>query len=388
MPAGPEARLRFLLRGGRLGAGADRASAPPSRRRSSRRAGSCAPSPSPSSRGATAPARAWPSSSRGASGARRSSARGAVPRRRLRRRRDAARRRGGVPGARRLRARARLDPARRAGRRARATRAARAKARRRADCAARGRRASGLGGLRARPAPSVSASGSRSARASPRSRGRAPDSASSSRAVRGACSARRAVVLALPALAPRSSCGPLDGELAALLARDRVRAPRERCARASIPAPSASRSAASASWCPRAPGSILLGALFMSRVFPGRAPAGRELAELHDRRRALAGGGRRAGRRAARAHRRRASTARSGCARRRCPSRSRAGRAPCPQPGRDHLRLVARLREPPRAAGPLRLAGGYLDGVAVADALASGVRAAEELAAPAGSSRR
>ena len=59
-----------------------------------------------------------------------------------------------------------------------------------------------------------------------------------------------------------------------------------------------------------------------------------------------------------------------------------------PQPGRDHLRLVARLRETAAAAGPLRLAGGYLDGVAVADAIASGVRAAEELAAPAGSSRR
>jgi oxygen-dependent protoporphyrinogen oxidase len=59
-----------------------------------------------------------------------------------------------------------------------------------------------------------------------------------------------------------------------------------------------------------------------------------------------------------------------------------------PQPGREHLRLVAKLRAAAAAAGPLRLAGGYLDGVAVADALASGVRAAEELAAPGGSSSR
>jgi oxygen-dependent protoporphyrinogen oxidase len=54
-------------------------------------------------------------------------------------------------------------------------------------------------------------------------------------------------------------------------------------------------------------------------------------------------------------------------------------RAAVAQPGRDHPRLVARLRERVAALGPLRLAGAYLDGVSIADALASGPRAASEL---------
>jgi hypothetical protein len=49
------------------------------------------------------------------------------------------------------------------------------------------------------------------------------------------------------------------------------------------------------------------------------------------------------------------------------------------QPGRDHPRVVARLRERAAALGPLRLAGAYLEGVSVADALASGARAGWEL---------
>jgi oxygen-dependent protoporphyrinogen oxidase len=45
-----------------------------------------------------------------------------------------------------------------------------------------------------------------------------------------------------------------------------------------------------------------------------------------------------------------------------------------PQPGRDHRRLVEDIRG--RLGPGLALAGAYLDGVAVADALASGARAA------------
>jgi protoporphyrinogen oxidase len=49
------------------------------------------------------------------------------------------------------------------------------------------------------------------------------------------------------------------------------------------------------------------------------------------------------------------------------------------QPGRDHPRLVARLRERVARLGPLRLAGAYLDGVSVSDALSSGSHAASEI---------
>ena len=50
-----------------------------------------------------------------------------------------------------------------------------------------------------------------------------------------------------------------------------------------------------------------------------------------------------------------------------------------PQPDRKHPRRVAALRARVADCGGLALAGAYLDGVAVADALASGLRAARGL---------
>ena len=58
-----------------------------------------------------------------------------------------------------------------------------------------------------------------------------------------------------------------------------------------------------------------------------------------------------------------------------------------PQPSADHPRRIASLRQRARALGPtasaptLELAGSYLDGVSVADALESGVSAARTISA-------
>ena len=50
------------------------------------------------------------------------------------------------------------------------------------------------------------------------------------------------------------------------------------------------------------------------------------------------------------------------------------------QPDRDHVRRIAAIRAELAGASGLALAGSYLDGVSVPDALASGIRAARELA--------
>ncbi len=132
----------------------------------------------------------------------------------------------------------------------------------------------------------------------------------------------------------------------------------------------------------------LLGCLFMSRLFPGRAPAGREL--LHcmlggvrwpeavslpddalyariegeiDRILGLVG----------------------------APERLVVHRWPraVPQPSQDHPRHIAALRRRTRALAPvagaptLELAGSYLDGVSVPDSLVSGVTAARTILATA-----
>jgi len=122
----------------------------------------------------------------------------------------------------------------------------------------------------------------------------------------------------------------------------------------------------------------LLGCLFMSRIFPGRAPAGRELlhcmlggerwpevVELTDElivKRALGDLDRCLGLRAE-------------------PGVLALRRWPraVPQPGRGHAARVRALRRCTAESGGLALAGAYLQGVAVADALASGVAAAHSL---------
>jgi oxygen-dependent protoporphyrinogen oxidase len=125
---------------------------------------------------------------------------------------------------------------------------------------------------------------------------------------------------------------------------------------------------------PRREGLDLLGALFTSRVFPERAPAARELATC------LLGGARwpeaAEADDAALAERAAAGLDRA-LGLRGAPETIAIARWPraIPQPGRDHPRQVADLRARAARLG-LALAGGYLDGVAVSDALVSGVRAA------------
>lgn len=130
---------------------------------------------------------------------------------------------------------------------------------------------------------------------------------------------------------------------------------------------------------PRQAGLDLLGALFMSRMFPRRAPEGRELVM------GMIGGARwpgvvdaaddeilaRVERGLDRALGLRGSP--------RALALTRWPRA-VPQPGPHHGRLVRGLRARLAAQPGLALAGCYLEGVSVADTLASGVRAADEIA--------
>ncbi len=124
----------------------------------------------------------------------------------------------------------------------------------------------------------------------------------------------------------------------------------------------------------------LLGCLFMSRLFPARAPEGREL--LH----CMLGGTRWPEVVAlsdAEVVKRTLEDLDRSLGLRAEPQALTVTRwiRAIPQPDRQHAQRVEALRGRLRDACPgLRLAGGYLDGVAVADALASGVRAATELA--------
>lgn len=124
----------------------------------------------------------------------------------------------------------------------------------------------------------------------------------------------------------------------------------------------------------------LLGCLFMSRLFPGRAPEGRELLQC------MLGGVRW----------REAVDHPDDLLRKRLwadldrtlgllsepetLSFQRWARA-VPQPGVDHVHRIAEIRRRLAAQPGIVLAGGYLDGVAVADALASGLVAARTIAA-------
>ncbi|MEE2672499.1 MAG: protoporphyrinogen oxidase [Myxococcota bacterium] len=126
---------------------------------------------------------------------------------------------------------------------------------------------------------------------------------------------------------------------------------------------------------PRSSGLKLLGCLFMSRLFPGRAPEGHELLHVMaggmrwpesvelpddivveqiladlDRTLGLAGEPR--------------------------PVAVRRWERAIPQPGREHVRQIAQVVRRLDDLPGLQLAGGYLAGVSVADTLASGVHAA------------
>lgn len=129
---------------------------------------------------------------------------------------------------------------------------------------------------------------------------------------------------------------------------------------------------------PRDEASSLLGCLFMSRLFPSRAPEGREL--LH----CMLGGTRwpEALHLPDDVLRKRLFADLEGSLGLREEPRALAvtrwARA-IPQPGRDHVRCVGAARERLRALGGLELAGAYVAGVSVADTLASGVAAARAL---------
>lgn len=187
----------------------------------------------------------------------------------------------------------------------------------------------------------------------------------------------KALVLALPADPASRLLGALDAEAAKALGSIE-----------SAPVASVALSVASRATrvpvrgfgylVPRGEGEVLLGCLFSSRLFAGRAPAGRELLTL------LAAG-----------RRKPAAIGWSDdqllaallaevdavLGLREAPrvlSITRWPRAVA-QPGRDHPRLVegarARLARFPRLA----LAGAHLDGVAFGEALASGARAARQV---------
>jgi len=122
----------------------------------------------------------------------------------------------------------------------------------------------------------------------------------------------------------------------------------------------------------------LLGCLFMSKLFPGRAPAGRELLQC------MLGG-----RRYPEAmdlsddvlHKRVHADLEKTLGLRESPQLLAISRWPraIPQPDGAHPRRVAAIRQQLAELPGLELAGGYLEGVAVSDAAASGIAAARRL---------
>lgn len=130
---------------------------------------------------------------------------------------------------------------------------------------------------------------------------------------------------------------------------------------------------------PRGEADALLGCLFMSELFPGRAPAGRALLTL------LAGGTRRPDLLGLPDDRLVAALLRDldgALGLRGEPTLLGVARWPraVPQPGREHPRTVADARARLARFPRLALAGACFDGVAFGDALASGAAAARSLA--------
>jgi len=187
------------------------------------------------------------------------------------------------------------------------------------------------------------------------------------------------VVLALPAPEAAALLRPLDSEAADLLAG---------IAYAPIVSLSVGIAEGEASrkiegfgfLVPRAAGLGILGCLFMSQVFPGRAPEGFDLLTC------FLGGVRWPGAAdlpddalLSRLHADLALT----LGLRGEPRLLAVTRWPraVAQPARDHLVRIAKLRERLAPQRGLALAGSYLDGVSLADTLACGARTARELLA-------
>jgi oxygen-dependent protoporphyrinogen oxidase len=130
---------------------------------------------------------------------------------------------------------------------------------------------------------------------------------------------------------------------------------------------------------PRDEGVALLGCLYMSRLFPDRAPPGRELLQcMYGGRRWPAAVAEPDDALLARAQ---ADLERTlGLSAEPLPLGIARWERAVPQPGRHHVPQIAALRQRIAARPGLALAGAYLDGVSVPDAFASGLRAARELA--------
>jgi len=188
-----------------------------------------------------------------------------------------------------------------------------------------------------------------------------------------------AVIVATPAHAAEGLLRPVDEEIGSLLAPIAY-APIASLAFGLDPAHSGTPIEGFGFLVPREANLGLLGCLFMSRLFKGRAPEGKELlqvmaggvrwpeaVDLPDdllRKRLLGELDRVLGLRAE-------------------PELISVARWPraVPQPGVDHVGRVKAIRRRLAAHPGLGLAGGYLDGVSVADALVSGVAAARMLSA-------
>jgi oxygen-dependent protoporphyrinogen oxidase len=180
----------------------------------------------------------------------------------------------------------------------------------------------------------------------------------------------RSLVLALPAYGAAELVRPLAAELADALASIEY-APLVSMPVAVDPGAAREPIRGFGFLVPRSEGLELLGALFMSRAFPGRAPAGRELVHC------MIGGARwpdavDAPDDVLLARATRGLECALGLQEAPAPIAITRWPRAVPQPGPDHPRLVARLRELASRTGPLQLAGSYLSGVSVADTLASG----------------
>lgn len=237
---------------------------------------------------------------------------------------------------------------------------------------------SARGGLGAFAARLAGALGDGALRCGARVHGIARDGAGFRVVLEGEELSARALVLAVDALAAARLLAPLDAEAAELAGGVRY-APIASVALDLDPRGVRRAPTGFGFLVPRDLGLDLLGALFMSQLFAGRAPAGRELvtaliggarwpdaieasdAELEQR--VSAGLDRALGLVSAP----------------RVLAISRWTHA-VPQPGVDHVARVARLRARFAGDATLAFAGAWLDGVAVSDAFASGLAAGARVA--------
>ncbi len=187
------------------------------------------------------------------------------------------------------------------------------------------------------------------------------------------------VVLALPANHAAALLRPVDAEAADLLAGI-LYAPISNVSLGIARGDASRRIEGFGFLVPRGSGLDLLGCLFMSQLFAGRAPEGQELLTC------FLGGVRWPAAVDASDDellRRVAKDLAVTLGLRGAPELLAVTRWPraVPQPARDHAARIERLRARVSLQRGLALAGSYLDGVSVADTLACGVRAAREVQA-------